>query len=114
MNPSNKIGANQSPSLDQQLRFAINNRRLIRITYEGTLRMGEPHDYGVQRGIPKLLFYQLRRAGTDNHWRVVTGWRGLVASKIEACEVMVDTFRGSRGSQHEQHQSWDEIFARVK
>lgn len=36
-------------SLDERLRFAIINKRLVRITYHGAVRIGERHDYGIQR-----------------------------------------------------------------
>src|SRR5215831_632737 len=85
-------------SLDEQLRFAIANKRLIRLRYDRTPRIGEPHDYGIQHGIAKLLFHQLRQANGDQRWAAAAGWRMLWVSKIEACVVMSETFAGSRGS----------------
>ena len=114
MDRSTNVKGNPTLSLDEQLRFAIANRRLVRITYDAALRVGEPHDYGIQGGISKLLFYQLRRASGDHQWQVAPGWRGLVTSKIETCEVLQETFRGTRASSHQQHLPWDELFARVK
>lgn len=62
-------------SLDERLRFAIINKRLVRITYHGAVRIGERHDYGIQRGAPKPLFYRLRRASDNYDGEEVTGWR---------------------------------------
>src|SRR5215469_7312647 len=71
-------------SLDEQLRFAIANKHLIHLRYGGAPRIGEPHDYGIQHGIAKLLFYQLRQANGDQRWVAAAGWRMLWVSKIEA------------------------------
>jgi hypothetical protein len=98
-------------SLDERLRFAIANKRLIQVTYDGAARIGEPHDYGIQNGTAKLLFYQLRKAGNDRG--SVPGWRLLDISKIAACAVTKKLFPGSRGLSHRQHLSWSELFARV-
>jgi ribosomal protein L30/L7E len=100
-------------SLDEQLRFAIANKRLLCVTYNGVMRAGEPHDYGIQNGTPKLLFYQLRRASNNRLWKATAVWRLLEISKIESCVVMEETFPGSRGSSHRQHLTWDELFVRV-
>ncbi|MBI3492440.1 MAG: hypothetical protein HY047_11775 [Acidobacteria bacterium] len=100
-------------ALDERLRFAIANKRLIRVTYQGSLRIGEPHDYGIQHGTPKLLFYQLRRADGGHGRDAVTGWRLFEVSKIDECVVLEETFHGSRGQSHRQHLTWDELFARV-
>lgn len=100
-------------SLDEWPRFAIAHKRLVRITYDGAVRIGEPHDYGIRHGTPKLLFYQLRRARDNYHWEEATGWRLLEVSKFDACTVTEETFPGSRGPLHRQHLAWDEPFARV-
>src|SRR5437016_3071189 len=41
--------------LDKLLRNAITEKRLIRFTYDGKLRIAEPHDYGKQNGRVRLL-----------------------------------------------------------
>jgi hypothetical protein len=99
-------------TLDEQLRFAIANKRLVQITYHGCSRTGEPHDYGRQHGTSRLLFYQLQEAGGGRR-REAKGWRLLEVSKIEECLVLQGTFRGSRGESHRQHLGWEELFARV-
>lgn len=101
-----------SQSLDERLRFAIENKRLIQVRYQGRPRVAEPHDYGVQRGIERLLVYQLR-APVDLPRRSVKGWRLLDVSTIEECVVLDDTFSGSRGSSHHNHLSWEVVYARA-
>jgi len=97
---------------DEQLRLAIASKRLIQFRYNGSPRVAEPHDYGVQKGKVKLLAYQLRgpvRApGKD-----VTGWRLFDVSRIEECVAMEETFPGSRGQFHLNHLAWDVVYARV-
>lgn len=101
-----------SQSLDARLRFAIAHKRLIEVRYKGSPRVAEPHDYGVQKGIERLLVYQLRGPiRSPNH--SATGWRLLDTSKIEACAVLADNFSGSRGQSHRNHFSWDVVHARV-
>ena len=42
-------------TIDEQLRFAITNKRLVKLSYSGSLRYLEPHDYGVQKGFAKTF-----------------------------------------------------------
>lgn len=95
--------------LDQRLRFAIANKRLIQLTYKARSRVAEPHDYGIQAGTAKLLVYQVRGGSTTP----LPGWRLLDVSKIEGLVVLQEAFRGSRGESHRRHKEWDELFARV-
>ena len=95
-------------SLDARLRFAIANRRLIELRYNGRPRLAEPHDYGAQRRVDRLFVYQLRDEGRQN----ARGWRLLDVQKIESCVVLEDTFRGTR-NQGQRHLEWDVVYARV-
>jgi predicted DNA-binding transcriptional regulator YafY len=98
---------------DLTLRRAIGDRRLLELTYHGRVRVVEPHDYGVLGGTRRLLAYQLRRNGEPGA-RGNTGWRLFDVSKMEGC-VMLDTaFPGSRRLDHQDHHSWEVIYARVK
>jgi hypothetical protein len=40
-------------------------------------------------------------------------WRLLDTVKIEACVVLDEGFRGSRGASHRRHLEWDILYARV-
>jgi hypothetical protein len=105
------LAVNRSGSLDEQLRFAIANRLLLQVRYDGRTRVVEPHDYGVQKGTTRLLAYQ--RRGTDRPGRSVSGWRLFDASKLEAAVVLEEAFQGSRGPSHQHHYVWDLVYARV-
>lgn len=94
------------------MHFAIAYKRLVGVAYQGRLRVAEPHDYGVMKGKPRLLVYQLH-AEKAARGKPSKGWRLLDVAKIEACEVLEQTFAGSRGRQHQRHVAWDVVFARV-
>jgi len=100
-------------SVDEQLRFAIANKRLVQMSYKGRVRVAEPHDYGVQKGVTRLLTYQRSAVGGGPR-KDVTGWRLLDLPKIERCLVLDETFPGSRGQAHHAHNVWDVLYARVK
>jgi hypothetical protein len=98
-------------TLDAQLRFAIANKRLLRFTYDGAVRVAEPHDYGVRGDETKVLAFQREKAGRTTD--ATRGWRWLDTSKIHDCSVLDDTFAGSRQAPHQQHHHWDVLYARV-
>ena len=99
-----------SPSLDSRIRFAIQHKRLLRLAYLGKTRVVEPHDYGVLNAAPKLFVYQLYEvAATGKGSR---GWRMLELAKIESCDVLDETFPGTRAQPHQRHNRWDVIYAR--
>jgi hypothetical protein len=101
-----------SPAIDAQLRSAIETRRLVEIRYHGRPRTVEPHDYGVQKGIERLLVYQLR-APVDRSGKSVRGWRLFDVPQIEDCVVLDEGFPGSRGDSHRNHLEWEILYARV-
>src|SRR5262245_23716644 len=88
--------------VDRGLRFAIANKRLVELSYAGRIRTMEPHDYGVQKGIIRLLAYQ-RGASGSGEANSAKGWRLLEVSRIERCVVLEETFAGSRGASHQRH-----------
>jgi predicted DNA-binding transcriptional regulator YafY len=90
---------------DNQLRLAITNKHLVKLSYAGSVRVVEPHDYGVQKGNVRLLAYQLETK---------PGWRLFDVEKIAELAVLETTFKGSRGASHQNHHTWDIVYARVK
>jgi len=101
-----------SDSLDACLRTAIAERRLIQFDYEGSTRVAEPHDYGLRDSLPRTLVYQRRKAGRAG-LRVI-GWRDIFLSKMSNCQVLAETFPGSRRDAHEHRYKWDVLYARVE
>ncbi len=96
--------------LEERIRRAIAEKRLLDLRYKGATRLAEPHDYGVINGTGRLLIFQLR--GPDSGKGAV-GWRLLDVVKIESCVVTDQTFAGSRGDSHQQHYQWETLYARV-
>ena len=97
-------------SLDERIRRAIAERRLLELRYKRADRLAEPHDYGVIDGTERLLVFQLQ--GPDSGKGAV-GWRLLDVVKIERCLVTDRTFARSRGQSHQQHYQWETLYARV-
>lgn len=110
------VNAKQPVSIDQyravceQLRFAIANRRLIKVTYHGKRRIAEPYDYGLRRNTATLIMYQVRSIGATRS-KSSGGWRLLDVSKIEALTVLSKTFSGSRDRSSSQLVLVNEMFS---
>jgi predicted DNA-binding transcriptional regulator YafY len=95
--------------LDKLLRKAIRSKHLIRLVYQNKERVVEPHDYGIHKGVVKLLAYQIRGSST----RKIPGWRWLEVAGISDAHLLDETFPGNRPPPSGQHHKWDEIFIRV-
>ena len=98
-------------SLDYRIRFAFAHRRLIEVTYQRFTRLAEPHDYGRQSGVDRLLVYQRRGPARPGH--ISTGWRRLDVTTVESLTVLDEEFLGSRGTEQQHHHNWDVVYARV-
>jgi hypothetical protein len=99
------------PSVDAHIREAIAGKHLLQLRYKNHNRVVEPHDYGVQHGVQRLLVYQLNSTGTTGSHSV--GWRLFDIAKIESLSVLEAKFKGSRRAAHEDHHTWDVVYARV-
>jgi hypothetical protein len=96
--------------IDRLLRTAIAERRLLQLTLKGCLRVVEPHDYGIRRGTPQLLAWQV--AGESNSGRL-PGWRWISIVEASAFKLLAETFAGNRPGPTGQHSRWDRLFVRV-
>jgi hypothetical protein len=77
-------------------------------------RLAEPHDYGIKKGVDKLLAFQI---GGASRSRAPHGWRDLNIEEIQDFKdfkVLERHFPGSRADAHLHHGVWDVLFARVK
>jgi hypothetical protein len=91
---------------------AIREKHLIEFTYKSSaVRIAEPHDYGIQNGIERLLTFQLRG---ESRTRTERGWRDLHLADIRSLRVLEQRFAGSRGDSSQKHRTWDVLFARVE
>jgi hypothetical protein len=87
---------------------AIENKRLIRFKYQGKERIVEPHDYGIQKGVARLLSWQVSGESSGR----LPGWRWFDVGDMSEFEVLDRTFPGNRDVSGKHHQ-WDKIFIRV-
>jgi hypothetical protein len=95
--------------LDQFLRNAIANKQLLQFKYKGNERIAEPHDYGIQNGIVRLLCWQVGGRSSGR----IPGWRLVDVDGMKEVEVLDKHFRGNRDVPTGKHHQWDEVFIRV-
>ena len=88
---------------------AIQDKRLIRFRYKNKERIIEPHDYGVQKGIARLLSWQVGGQSSSR----LPGWRWFDVAEMKEVEVLNKSFPGNRNVSGEHHR-WDEVFIRVE
>ena len=98
------------PSVDETIRAAIAGRRLVAFEFHGCPRIGEPHDYGVIKGVPTLFFYQV--GGKSRSGKPV-GWRRAVIAEISELRILERGFAGSRPASSGEHTKWDQLIATV-
>jgi hypothetical protein len=97
-------------TFDRLLRQAIAERRQITFMLDGCRRVGEPHDYGIHAGMPRLFFYQTDGASRSGS---ALGWRWATVAKISHLQLLDRTFAGPRPAPTGRHIIWDEVFASV-
>ncbi len=98
------------PHLDQLLRTAIEQTRLLRLRYQNKDRIVEAHDYGEHNGVIKLLTDQVggSRSGP------LPNWRWMETDLISDAQLLDQTFPGGRPTASGKHHKWDKLFLRVK
>jgi hypothetical protein len=97
-------------NVDQLLREAIKQRRMVRLRYHNRERILEPHDYGIQKGSPRLLAYQVGGSSSDR----LPNWRWVDVNGISDLQLLDRSFQGGRPGPSGQHHQWDQLFIRVK
>src|SRR5262245_33215614 len=99
-------------SIHDDLVRAINEKRVIDFVYKTPgRRLAEPHDYGVKKGVYKLLVFQIGGASGTG---AAHGWKDLTVEDMRDFRVLERRFPGSRADAHQHHGVWDVLFARVK
>src|SRR5450631_4063498 len=96
--------------MDEELRRAIVERRLIAFSLNGHARIAEPHDFGVIDGEKRLFFHQV--GGASRSGRPL-GWRWATVARISGLRLLDDRFPGPRATQSGRHQRWDCLYASV-
>jgi hypothetical protein len=98
------------PNINPEIYNAIDEARLLRRLYKNRERIVEPHDYGIQNGVAKLLAYQV--AGSSSHR--LPNWRWMEEELISDIHILDGTFPGGRPAPSGKHHKWDKLFIRVK
>jgi len=98
------------PNIDQILRAAIAQTRLLQLRYRGRDRIVEPHDYGEHNGIIKVLTYQVGGSSSGP----LPNWRWMDVEQISGPQLLDQTFPGGRPTASGKHHKWDTLFVRVK
>jgi hypothetical protein len=96
--------------MDELLRQAIAERRLVAFVLDGYPRIGEPHDYGIINGTAKLFFFQ---TGGRSRSQPPVGWRWATLSKMSDLKLLEQHFAGPRPAPSGRHIHWDELIASV-
>src|ERR1700756_1080587 len=79
-----------APRIDELLRKAFEQKRLIWFTYKDKPRIVEPHDYGIHKGSVKLFGYQV--AGVSS--KPLPNWRWALVNSISDLDLLNLTFPG--------------------
>jgi hypothetical protein len=101
-------------TVDQELHHflyaAIETKHLLRFDYKGDERIVEPHDYGIQSGIERLLCWQVGgKSGSS-----IPGWRLIDIDGIRNYEMLDRKFNGGRDIPSGNHHRWEKLFIRVE
>jgi hypothetical protein len=96
--------------MDQLIRQAITERRIVKFTYRGQQRSGEPHVYGMVDGLPQVLIYQT--GGSSSRGRL-PGWRRCDLEAMRDISLTGEAFAGRRSNPSGDHSEWDETWAIV-
>lgn len=97
-------------AVDQLLRTAIREKRLVAFVLDGCERIAEPHDYGVMNAATRLFFYQL--GGASRSGRPI-GWRWAELGKISELRLLDRHFAGPRPAPSGRHVRWESLYASV-
>jgi hypothetical protein len=116
VNTSGFIGENEGvmavgtilPDVDELLRAAIEQKRLVSFVYKDSPRVIEPHDYGIQNGSVKVLGYQVGGSSSGP----LPNWRWFEVNLISDIRLLTDHFAGGRPGSGKHHQ-WSHLFRRV-
>jgi len=97
--------------MDELIRTAIGDKRLIAFTYHRCNRIAEPHVYGITKGKHQVLTYQVdgeSRSGKP------FGWKRVNLSDMSGLQVLAKHFPGARPTASGQPSHFDVILAVVE
>lgn len=96
--------------IDELIRTAIREKRLIEFRLHGLRRLAEPHLYGIYKGARQLLVYQV---GGESKSGDLPDWRRADLLEISGLRLLEQTFPGPRMAST-RHTQWDLVLTRVE
>lgn len=90
--------------VEQLLRRAIRERRLVEFWLHALRRVGEPHLYGVHKGVAQLLLYQ---TSGESRSGGLPAWRRVNLEEVHGLRVLEERFAGGRLAG--RRGDWDEV-----
>ena len=97
--------------MDELIRQAIAERRIVGFRYNGQRRVGEPHLFGQSNGRPHVLVYQ---TGGTSFAGPYPSWRRCDLKGITRFGLTTRTFGYARLNPSGDYSEWDEVWAMVK
>lgn len=95
---------------NQTIIQAITELKLIELTYDGQLRLVEPHVLGYKNYELELLTWQLtNKSELGNN----AGWRTFQLKKITNLKIIDQFFNGVRLTKSHDKSRWDRIISAV-
>lgn len=95
---------------NQTIIQAITSLKLIKLTYDGQVRIVEPHVLGYKNHELELLTWQLINQSELGNKE---GWRTFQLNKIGNLQMIDQSFNGIRSTKSSNHTTWDSIVKRV-
>jgi predicted DNA-binding transcriptional regulator YafY len=89
--------------MDDLIKQAISQKRLIDFSYHNQHRIAEPHILGMLKGVTQVLIYQVDGESSNR----LPDWRRVNVDEILNLKILDDTFPGQRSSPSGRHSSWD-------
>jgi hypothetical protein len=105
------LGEKGEKTMNQGICNAIRNRNLLNFSYDGYLRVVEPHAHGISTaGHEVIRCYQVRGSGSDGK---STGWHLMTVSKIVGLKAMEETFSKPRDGYRKGGKGMSTIFCEL-
>ena len=97
--------------MNQVIVTAILNRRVLSLEYDGSVRLVEPHTYGVNSaGQEALSCYQVADKGKPT---AAPNWRFMLIPKASAIAMSDTTFPRARANYVRNTQTMTRIYAQL-
>ena len=84
---------------------------MLQFSYDGKIRVAEPHVLGMSNGIVQLLTFQ---TGGFSSSGGLPDWRRFDVNNIHMLSILPQTFQGQRRPPAGRHSHWDLVYLIVQ